>query len=155
MFIGKQNGKIKFYVTEPLPQFVYQNVEWEETNDEYVLNGDVYVLNDDSWKEEQRKREQDRINNLTMTALDFVTFLKKSGLTSMQIKSYLDANIDLDMQLKYCQNVFCGVVKQLCPLEVGEIIITADAVEYAFRLKHGEVEIEDSDKSNTISDEVE
>lgn len=64
-------------------------------------------------------------------------------MTSEQIKTYLDANIDLDMQLKYCQNVYCGVAKALMPITLGDITITADMVEKAFRIKNGET-IEDT-----------
>ena len=66
----------------------------------------------------------ERINNLSMTALDFITGLKMFGLTLETINSYLEANLELKMQLTYCNNVYCYVVKQLCPLTVGDFTLT-------------------------------
>ena len=40
MFLGYQNGKIKFYTEEPLDQEFYNLDKVEETELEYVLNGE-------------------------------------------------------------------------------------------------------------------
>ena len=40
------------------------------------------------------------------------------------------------MQLTYCQNVYCGVVKALMPVTVGDITITADMIETVFKVKN-------------------
>lgn len=77
------------------------------------------------------------VDNLTMTALDFIGVLQSLGITLEQINTYLENNLPIKMQLTYCQNVYCGVVKQLCPLTVGSITITAEMVEQAFRAKNG------------------
>lgn len=84
----------------------------------------------------QEQKEQKRIASMTMTALDFIQVLKNAGLASNQIKEYLDANIELDMQLKYCQNVYCGVVCQLCPLAIEGVTITQEMVIKAFKIKN-------------------
>lgn len=89
-------------------------------------------------EEEKQEQEQERINMLTMTALDFINFLQQAGLTLEQINSYLEYNLYVKMQLMYCQNVYCGVVKELMPITVGDITITSDMVEIAFRIKNGE-----------------
>lgn len=81
--------------------------------------------------------EQEKINNLTMTALDFVNFLKQSGLSDLQIEQYLQANIAVKHQLEFCQNVYCGVAKALMPITYDGITITAEMVEQAFKDKHG------------------
>ena len=86
----------------------------------------------------QEQKEQKRIASMTMTALDFIQVLKNAGLTSKQIKEYLDVNIELDMQLKYCQNVYCGVVCQLCPLTIEGVTITQEMVIKAFKIKNNE-----------------
>ena len=70
--------------------------------------------------------------------MDFINVLKNAGLTIEQINTYLETHLDLKMQLICCQNVFCGVAKALCPLEVDNITITSVDVERAFKLKHGE-----------------
>jgi len=89
-----------------------------------------------NYHKEIEEEEQERINNLTMTALDFITFLQQAGLTLEQINAYLESNLSVKMQLTYCQNVYCGVVKQLMPISVGNITITADMVEAAFKKKN-------------------
>ena len=120
-----------------------QNIEVSEElyndyeTDKYIYSNGAIVPNP-NYAEIKQQEEQDRVNRLTMTALDFINVLKTAGLTALQIKEYLDANIELDQQLKYCQNVYCGVVKQLCPLSLGDVTITADEVEKAFKLKNGE-----------------
>lgn len=99
----------------------------------------IDITDTDDYKAEQAEKERMRIANLTMTALDFIGVLKQVGLTTQQIKEYLDNNIELDMQLKYCQNVYCGVVYQLCPLTIGDVTITQDMVIQIFKQKNGEV----------------
>lgn len=60
MYLGYQNEKIKFYVEEPLNPSIYNVDKWEETEDEYVLDGDEYVIKDEEWEQEQaKKREAD------------------------------------------------------------------------------------------------
>lgn len=88
--------------------------------------------------EEKAQLEQERIDKLTMTALDFIGVLQSFGLTLEQINAYLEANLAVKMQLTYCQNVYCGVAKSLMPITFDDVTITADMVETAFRLKYGE-----------------
>ena len=83
-------------------------------------------------EEAEEIEEQLRIANLTMTPLDFINFLVEAGLTLEQINTYLEANLITKMQLTYCSNVYCGVVKDLMPITVDDITITADMVEAAF-----------------------
>lgn len=98
-------------------QTLYEYDEAYITKDEYALYSNV--------------------DNLTMTALDFITFLETAGVSYADIQTYLGSHPDVDKQLKYCQNVYCGVVKQLLPIEVGGKTITTEMVEYAFRVKNG------------------
>lgn len=105
--------------------------------DKYIyLDGEV-VLNP-QWEEIQRRKAEERINNLTMTALDFINFLKQVGLTDQNIEDYLNANLAIKHQLQFCQNVYCGVAKALMPIQFSGITITAEMVEQAFRIKNGE-----------------
>lgn len=92
-------------------------------------------------EEEQQEQEQERINNLTMTALDFIGVLEKFGLDYYtEIKPFLETHQELDKQLKYCQNVWCGIAKQIfvIPITIGNVTITSDMVEQAFKVKNGE-----------------
>ena len=104
--------------------------------DKYMWNGAEVVENPD-YEEIKRQKEQAIIDNLTMTALDFITFLKQAGITDAQIEAYLNANLNVKHQLQFCQNVYCGVAKALMPISVGDVTITAEMVETAFKIKNG------------------
>ena len=108
-----------------------------EDNDRYIWNGSEIIENP-NYEEVKRQKEEERINNLTMTALDFINFLKNVGLTDQNIEDYLNANLAIKHQLQFCQNVYCGVAKALMPIQFSGITITAEMVEQAFRIKNGE-----------------
>ena len=59
MFLGYQGDKIKFYTEEPLDQILYNLTKIEETEQEYVLDGDEYILKDAEYiaKELQKAKE--------------------------------------------------------------------------------------------------
>ena len=87
--------------------------------------------------EELAQEEQNRINHLTCTALDLITFIKSLGLTDEQVLAYLQANPSVQLQLTLCQNVFCGVVRQLCPLKISDTVtLTDEMVVSFFKKKH-------------------
>lgn len=116
---------------------IYNNAKQYGSNYYIYSNGQI-ILNP-NYEQEQKQKEAERIGELTMTALDFITFLRQCGLTLEQIKAYLDSNIELDTQLKYCQNVYCKVARSVMPITVGNITITAEMVETAFKVKNGEL----------------
>lgn len=58
MYLGYQNGKIKFYTEEPLPQEFYNLDKVEETDKEYILQGEEYVLKPDDYEEQLLKQVQ-------------------------------------------------------------------------------------------------
>ena len=72
MYLGYQNGQIKFYTAEPLDEIFYNLDKVEETQDEYVLDGEEYVLKDEAWEEKQQAKEKERIAQLNMTRGDFI-----------------------------------------------------------------------------------
>lgn len=71
MYLGYQNGKIKFYTEQQLNTVLYQIDKSEFTNDEYVLDGEEYVLKDKAWEEKQEAKEAERVAKLNMTRGDF------------------------------------------------------------------------------------
>lgn len=71
MYLGYQNGKIKFYADSPLNSEVDTFDFQEYTEDEYVLDGEEYVLKDEAWEEKQAQAEKARIQELFMTRSDF------------------------------------------------------------------------------------
>ena len=90
-------------------------------------------------EEEIAEQETAHINSLTMTALDLITLIRNAGVSVQEIKDYFDSHVELDFQLKYCQNVYCGVVRQLLPLTIGNVEFTDAMIVQAFKTKNGEV----------------
>ena len=111
---------------------IIPNSTIEESNIDYILYNGSYLT-----PEEVALKEQDKINRLTMTALDFVTYIKKAGVSDEVILQYLQANPSVQLQLTLCQNVYCGVVRQLCPIKITEeLILTDEMVVSFFKKKH-------------------
>lgn len=135
MFIAKNNDLIvlardtREELEQALQFLVYDTIE--ETSEKLQLVNGKYIT-----EKEAEQIEQERINMLTMTALDFIGVLKSAGLTSQQIEDYLNTHLDVKHQLQYCQNVYCGIVRRLVPLEVEGITITDEMVVTAFKAKH-------------------
>ena len=110
MYLGYQNGKIKFYTEEYLNPNVYQLEKQVYTEDEYVLDGEEYVLKDEAWEEKQKQAERERIAKLYLTGADvergiyqakgmdfddilaMVTQLQPEGLDIKALKIELKAN---------------------------------------------------------------
>ena len=86
-------------------------------------------------EQEEAEKEAERVNNLTMTPLDFIKVLEGMGLELTQINDFLEENLEIKMQLTYCNSVYCGVVKSFLPIEIDGITITAPMVEAAFKAK--------------------
>ncbi len=87
--------------------------------------------------EELAQEEQNKINRLTCTALDLITFIKSLGLTDEAILVYLQANPSFQLQLTFCKDVYCGVVRQLCPIKINEeLIITDEQIVKFFKDKN-------------------
>ncbi len=116
----------------------YNNAQQYGDNNYYIYDNGEIILNP-NYEQEQAQKKAERVGELTMTALDFITFLRQTGLTLEQIRAYLDNNIELDTQLKYCQNVYCKVARAVMPITVDEITITAEMVEEAFKVKNGKL----------------
>ncbi len=122
----------KPYTDDERVAFVYKyqyDYELKETETELQAWG--YT------EEEQAQMEQECINNLTMTPLDFIGVLQSLGLNLEQINEFLENNLNIKMQLTYCNSVYCGVVKSFLPITIEGITITPEMVERAFIAKNG------------------
>lgn len=71
MYLGYKDEKIKFYTEQPLDTTLYGIDRIEETDKEYVLDGEEYVLKDEAWEDKQAQKEKERIQELYMTRNDF------------------------------------------------------------------------------------
>lgn len=101
---------------------------------EIIADGEIVI--NENYEQEKAEEELQNIYKLTMTALDFINFLENCNITLEEINTYLDSNLRIKMQLLYCQNVYCGVVCKLLPIEIktqnGIISITEDMIKEAF-----------------------
>lgn len=117
-----------------MPQYV--GLPIQETQEGYVIY-DFELMTVEEMTEKEAQKEQDKINHLIMTALDFVNYIKKAGASDEVILQYLKANPSVQLQLTLCQNVYCGVVRQLCPIKITEeLILTDDQVVNMFKDKN-------------------
>ena len=90
MYLGYQNGKIKFYTEEILNSNFYQLDKQEYTEDEYVLDGEEYVLKDEAWETEQELKERERIAKLKLTKREvFLGLFQAKGVTPDMLKAQI------------------------------------------------------------------
>lgn len=124
--------------TTSCPDGVYLRKDIEEVTrqQEGTEEAQTYYTYQEAFLTNEEYAIYSNVDALTMTALDFIKVLKAMGLTSAEIHTYLDANPDLKDELTFCQNVYCGVVKALLPITIGNITITTAMVEAAFKQKN-------------------
>lgn len=114
-FIVEQNHKLDYVI--------------EEQTDKIVALGKT--------QEEIAEEQEERLNHLTCTALDIATLIKTLGLTDAEILQFLNANPSIQLQLTLCKDVYCGVVRQLCPIKLSEkLTLTDEMVVAFFKKKH-------------------
>lgn len=93
MFLGYQQGKIKFYTQNALDCALYNLEKVEETELEYVLDGNEYVLKDDAWEEKQAQKELERVAMLSLTRGDvFRALYQAKQVTRAQLKQMIENN---------------------------------------------------------------
>ena len=109
-FIVEQNHKLSYTI--------------EEQADKIVALGKT--------QEEIEKEREKILNHLTCTALDIVTLAKTLGLTNTEILRFLNVNPSLQLQLTLCKDVYCGVVRQLCPLRISDTVTLTDEMVVSF-----------------------
>lgn len=91
-------------------------------------------------EEEKKIESQEVINHLTCTALDLITFIQSLGLTDEAALAYLQANPSLQLKLTFCKDVYCWVVRQLCPIKITEeLIVTDEQIVEFFKYKNNVV----------------
>lgn len=98
MYLGYQQGKIKFYTEQELPQEFYNLDKVEYTENEYVLDGEEYVLKDEAWEAEQAQKERECRNQ----EIDE----KIKELQIMALPEVLNGNIE---NIKLYNNVIDGL----------------------------------------------
>lgn len=98
MYLGYQNGQIKFYTQEPLDATLYNLEKVEYTKDEYVLDGEEYVLNDEEYQAKKAQEEKERIARFSLTRGDvFRGLLMAKQVTRQQIRAMIENNETLSI----------------------------------------------------------
>lgn len=101
MYLGYQNGKIKFYTETPLDKVFYNLDKVEETQEEYVLDGEEYVLKDEAWEAKQAQKEAERIGNLYLTGADVERGIYQAkGMDFDDIMAFVMANPPAGLDVK-------------------------------------------------------
>lgn len=160
MFLGYQNGKIKFYTEEMLNPSFYQLDKQEYTEDEYVLDGEEYVLKDEAWEAKQAQREKERIGNLTCTKRVFALMLQELGILYSQLKELIATNEQAQLEWDLC--VELERKNPLLDIMAMQLGITSEQLDGLFMYANGEITIEqfrelipesDVDNSEVVNEE--
>jgi hypothetical protein len=140
MYLGYQNGKIKFYTEQPLDKAFYNLDKVEETELEYVLDGEEYVLKDEAWEEKQKQAERERINKLTCTKRVFALMLKELGITYTMLKELIATNEQAQLEWDLCVELERkNPLLDVMALQLG---ITSEQLDGLFMYANGEITIE-------------
>ena len=151
MYLGYQNGKIKFYTKEMLNPSFYQLDKQEYTEDEYVLDGEEYVLKDEAWEEKQIEQEKARIAKLSLTKREvFLGLYQAKGVTPDMIKAQI-TDAQALIEFEYANDYYrgnplidiVGATLGITPAQLDKFFETND---YKALLP---VEVEDENASNT------
>ncbi len=108
MYLGYKDEKIKFYTEQPLDTTLYGIDRIEETDEEYVLDGEQYILKDEAWEEKQAQKERNRLDLLSLTKREvFLGLYQAKGITPEQIKAQISAPAAL-IEFEYANDYFRG-----------------------------------------------
>ena len=141
MFLGYQNGKIKFYTEQELPTEFYNLDKVEYTEDEYILDGEEYVLKDEAWEEKQALVEQERIGNLKCTKRVFALMLQELGVSYTQLKELIATNEQAQLEWDLC--VELERKNPLLDIMALQLNITPAQLDGLFRYANNEITIEE------------
>ena len=160
MYLGYQNGKIKFYSEEYLNPSFYQLDKQEYTEDEYVLDGEEYVLKDEAWEEKQAQKEKERIGNLTCTKRVFALMLQELGILYSQLKELIATNEQAQLEWDLC--VELERKNPLLDIMAMQLGITSEQLDGLIMYANGAITIEqfrelipepDVDNSKVVNEE--
>lgn len=137
MFLGYQNGKIKFYTEEKLDERFYNLEKIVETDAEYVLDGEEYVLKDSVWEEKQAQEEQARVNKLTCTKRVFALMLGELGISYTQLKELIASNEQAQLEWDLCVELERG--NALLDIMARQLNIMPQQLDDLFKCANGEL----------------
>lgn len=132
MYIAKQNDLIVLTgdSREALEKatLLMPNITIEETDIEYVNVGGEYVT-----PEVAIEKEKERVAMLKMTPRDFLLAITNMGVEWTAIKTLMDNNPQVAIELQFCNNVYRGnpLLDKLC----GQFNVTSEQLDELFKAK--------------------
>ena len=132
MYIARQNDLIVLTgdSREALEKatLLMSNITIEETDIEYMNVGGEYVT-----PEIAIEKEKERVAMLKMTPRDFLLAITNMGVEWTAIKTLMDSNPQVAIELQFCNNVYRGnpLLDQLC----GQFNITSEQLDELFKTK--------------------
>jgi hypothetical protein len=154
MFLGYQNGKIKFYTEKPLQTEFYNLEKVEETQDEYVLDGEEYVLKDEAWEEKEAQKERERIAKLTCTKRVFALMLQQMGVDYLtMLKPLIESNPQAQLEWELCVELERG--NPLLDVMAEQLNVSSDKLDALFKLANNEITQEEFVQAITPQEEAE
>jgi hypothetical protein len=132
MFIAKQNDLIVLTgdSREALEKatLLMPNITIEETDIDYQNVGGEYVT-----PEVAIEKEKERVAMLKMTPRDFLLAITNMGVEWTAIKTLMDNNPQVAIELQFCNNVYRGnpLLDQLC----GQFNVTSEQLDELFKTK--------------------
>lgn len=147
MYLGYQNGQIKFYTEEPLDKEFYNLDEVVETQDEYVLDGEEYVLKDEAWEQKQAQKEAERIAKLSLTKREvFLAIYQDKLITPEQIRAQITDPAAL-IEFDYAEKYYRG--NPLIDLLGASLGYTKEQLDYLFENKTFSTTSDETSESNS------
>ena len=132
MYIARQNDLIVLTgdSREALEKatLLMSNITIEETDIEYMNVGGEYVT-----PEIAIEKEKERVAMLKMTPRDFLLAITNMGVEWTAIKTLMDSNPQVAIELQFCNNVYRGnpLLDQLC----GQFNVTSEQLDELFKAK--------------------
>ena len=127
-------------------RYIRQNREFynlekvEETQDEYILDGEEYVLKDEAWEAKQAQKELERIAKLTCTKRVFALMLQELGITYTMLKELIATNEQAQLEWDLCVELERkNPLLDVMALQLG---VTSEQLDGLFRYANGEITIE-------------
>ena len=167
MYLGYQDGKIKFYTENKFNEPTIE--KWEETQDEYVLDGEEYVLKDEAWEEKQAQKERERIAHLSLTRGDvFRGLLQARGVTRLMLRGMIEGNellsdvqkemalIDFDEALNFYRgNALIDTVGLALGIESEQLDQFFETNDYTYLLPKSDVNnSEGTNEENSVVEDI-
>lgn len=132
MYIAKQNDLIVLTgdSREALEKatLLMPNITIKKTDIEYVNVGGEYVT-----PEVAIEKEKERVAMLKMTPRDFLLAITSMGVEWTAIKTLMDSNPQVAIELQFCNNVYRGnpLLDKLC----GQFNVTSEQLDELFKTK--------------------